>query len=304
MSRRDVDKSTGNPVEWIVPLLFSIVAGWLVWHLPAFTLDFFPPQGAGQQEQLSALFRRYDVAPDMPAVIGEYADIIDWAALILLPVLFWIGVKTVKRANMEFEEWRSIDKFAVFIGRVTMMLIVLLLGVMLYEVFVRYVLEKPTLWANELSLWLAGFVFMGSGLYAMQQRSHIRIFLLYDMCPRAIQRLFDTISVILILIFAFALIYGGYGEAMDKLWRWERFGTAFDPPIPATIKPFVLLVVALVAIQAVINLISDWNAEPVVHTAADDIDQDEIERLKAAVGVEGVGDVDVTRGGIQGKDVN
>jgi len=42
--------------------------------------------------------------------------------------------------------------------------------------------------------------------------------------------------------------------------------------------------VTLVAIQAILNLIKDWNLEPEVHTAADDIDQDEIERLKKAVG--------------------
>jgi hypothetical protein len=46
----------------------------------------------------------------------------------------------------------------------------------------------------------------------------------------------------------------------------------------------VLTVVTLVAIQAILNLIKDWNLEPEVHTAADDIDQDEIERLKKAVG--------------------
>ena len=295
--------SNGSLIEWVMPLLFVIAAGWLVWHLPAFTLDFYPPQGSGQFEQLAALYRRYDVAPNMPALFGDFADLIDFAALIALPIIFYFGVKTVRRAKMEFESWRPIDKVAVFIGRVTMMLIVLLMSVMLYEVFVRYVLEAPTLWANELSLWLAGFVFLGSGLYAMQQRSHIRIFLLYDICPRWLQRVFDTITVVLILIFAFALVYGGYGEALDKLWRWERFGTAFDPPIPATIKPWVLVIVVLVAIQSVINLISDWNAEPVIHTAADDIDEEELEALRKAVGSEGVGDMDVTRGSIQGKDV-
>jgi len=46
----------------------------------------------------------------------------------------------------------------------------------------------------------------------------------------------------------------------------------------------VLAVVTLVAIQAILNLIKDWNLEPEIHTAADDIDQDEIERLKKAVG--------------------
>jgi hypothetical protein len=40
----------------------------------------------------------------------------------------------------------------------------------------------------------------------------------------------------------------------------------------------------MVAIQAVINLVSDWNLEPVKHSAADDIDQDEIEALKRSVG--------------------
>ncbi|MEL6168615.1 MAG: TRAP transporter small permease [Pseudomonadota bacterium] len=292
--------SNGAIDEWIWPLACVFVAAWLVWHFPAFILEFYPPQGQSQFEQLAALYGRRDVTPDMAPLFGDFADLIDWAAIITLPILFIIGVTRVRRAGMEFENWRAIDKLAVFWGRMTMMLIVLLVSVMLYEVFVRYVLEAPTLWANELSLWIAGFVFLGAGLYAMQQRSHIRIFLLYDVCPRWLQRTFDTISVALIVLFAMALVFGGYGEALDKLWRWETFGTAFDPPIPATIKPTVLVIVSLVAIQSVINLISDWNAEPVIHTAADDIDEEELARLRAAVGDEGTGNLDVTRGAIQG----
>lgn len=91
-------------------------------------------------------------------------------------------------------------------------------------------------------------------------------------------------STFLISVFAFALIYGGWGEAKAKLLRWETFGTAFDPPIPATLKPLVLLVITLVALQAIANLIKDWNREPEVHTAADDIDEEEIERLRKQVG--------------------
>lgn len=292
---------SGTPIEWIVPLAFIFCAGWVVWHMPAFTLDFYPPTDESQFDKLSALFQRNDVTPGLGGLFGGFADIVDWLAALGVLIFGYLGVRTVQRAGMEFESWRAADRLAVFIGRVTMMLIVLLTSVMLYEVILRYVFEAPTLWANELSLWLAGFVFLCAGLYAMQQRSHIRIVLLYDAVPRWMQRIFDCISTLLIVLFAFFLIYGGYGEAFDKFYRWETFGTAFDPPIPATMKPMVLLVVGLVAIQAVINLISDWNKEE-VHYGGEDLDEEEIERIKAQVGNDGVGDLDVTGQHVQAKD--
>lgn len=285
-----MQEKSGSLVEWLVPLAFILCAGWLTWHLPAFTLSWFPPTDPSQHDKLSALFGRIDVTPGLTGLFGGYADMVDWIALLLLPIFGYLGVRTVRRAAMEFESWKPLDRLAVFVGRLTMMLIVLLCCVMIYEVVLRYVFEAPTLWANELSLWLAGFVFLCAGLYAMQQRSHIRIFLLYDMLPRGLQRTCDCISTLLIVTFAFFLVYGGYGEAFDKFYRWETFGTAFDPPIPATLKPMVLLVIVLVAFQAVVNLVSDWNAEPVIHSAADDIDPDEIDRLKASVGAD---DLDV-----------
>ena len=220
------------------------------------------------------------------ALAARYRQImmLDYLILVALPILGVLGVLGVKRAPMEIDEYPAIDRIAMFIGRVTMLLIAIVVCVMMYEVILRYVFERPTLWANEMSLWLAGFVFILAGFYAMQQRSHIRIYLLYDMFPRAMQRICDTVSTVLIVGFAFFLVYGGYGEAKAKMLRWETFGTAFDPPIPATLKPLVLIVVTLVAIQSVLNLIADWNKEPEIHSAADDIDQDELERLKKSVG--------------------
>ncbi len=53
----------------------------------------------------------------------------------------------------------------------------------------------------------------------MQQRSHIRIFLLCDILSRALQRVCDTISTIFIVIFAFFLCYGGYGKSFKKFYN-------------------------------------------------------------------------------------
>ena len=267
MAEETSGESHGGPVEWLAPIAFILPAGWVIWRVPGFILAL----GGGTD----SMHNRYPVA-----------GIVDWLALILLPILFVLGVRTVRRAKMEFDDMGLLGRVSIFIGRVTMMLVIVLVGVMTFEIFMRYVVVAPTVWATELSLWIAGFIFLFSGLYAMQQRSHIRIFLVYDMLPRGGQKVCDTISALLIVVFAIALIYGGYGEAYDKFLRWETFGTAFDPPIPATLKPLVLVIVTLVAAQAISNLIRDWNLAPEHHTAADEIDEEEIEKLKKIIGAD------------------
>ncbi|MBL4811800.1 MAG: TRAP transporter small permease [Rhodobacteraceae bacterium] len=185
---------------------------------------------------------------------------------------------------IEVQPTGPFDVFSVICGRVAMMATAAIVIVMSYEVVSRYVFERPTLWANELSLWIAGFVFLLAGLYAMQQRSHIRIYIIYDMFPRWMQKLADCISVFLIWVFAFALVWGGFNEAKAKFLRMETFGTAWDPPLPGTIKPAILLIICLVALQALSNLIADWNKAPEHHSPADDIDEDDIAKIRKTLG--------------------
>ena len=122
-----------------------------------------------------------------------------------------------------------------------------------------------------------------AGQYAMQQRSHIRIYIIYDLMPRWMQKTADVLSVLLIVGFTFALIWGGYADAEKRMLRMETFGTAWDPPIPGTVKPAILIIIMLVAIQAVSNLIADWNKQPEHHSPIDEIDETEIENIRRAV---------------------
>lgn len=278
---------TGKLWEWIIPFAFVLCSSWVIWHLPAYILTIWPHEIESKLQQVTALHERKELTPNLPGLFGGVADIIDWIALFLIPVFGFLGIRGVKIARMEYQDYASIDRFAIFIGRVTMMLIISMTSIMLYEVFLRYALEAPTLWANELTLWIGGFVFLCSGLYGMQQRSHIRIFLLYDVVPRWMQRTFDTIWTVFFVIFAAGLVFGSYKQVfIVKFYYWEMFGTAFDPPIPATIQPMVLIIITLVAVQAVLNLINDWNKVPEVHSSADEIDEDELEAIKKAVGSE------------------
>jgi TRAP-type C4-dicarboxylate transport system permease small subunit len=170
------------------------------------------------------------------------------------------------------------DVLSLITSRLAMIGIVFIVVVMFYEVIARYVFSAPTLWANELSLWIAAIVFLFSGQYAMQQRSHIRIYLLYDIMPRWVQKAADVVSVGLILAFTFVLLWGSYDDASARLLRMEGLGTAWNPPIPGTIKPAILAIIVLVSIQAVSNLIADWNEMPSKHT--EEPDAHEIESIR------------------------
>lgn len=182
--------------------------------------------------------------------------------------------------TIECEPRGFFDIVSLVASRIAMIFTTLIVLVMFYEVISRYLFSAPTLWANELSLWLASFVFLLAGQYAMQQRSHIRIYVLYDMMSRPFKKLSDVLTVSMICGFTFALVWGNFADAQRRFDRMETFGTAWDPPMPGTIKPAILIIIVLVAIQAVSNLISDWDKEPETHSPMDDIDQSEIENIK------------------------
>ncbi|MEO1329314.1 MAG: TRAP transporter small permease [Pseudomonadota bacterium] len=185
----------------------------------------------------------------------------------------WRGVIEIKHGGF-------FDLVSLVCSRIAMICVAFIVLVMFYEVIARYVFSEGTRWANELSKWIAGFVFLFSGLYAMQQRSHIRIYILYDMMPRWAKKSADVFSVFLLWVFAFCVIWGGYNEAVAKFLRGETYGTAWDPPIPATIKPAIIIIIIMVAIQALSNLIADWSKAEEHHSPLDDIDETEIENIR------------------------
>jgi len=205
-----------------------------------------------------------------------------WAMLIAVSSsLFFASVfLSDRKGDIEPEPDGFFDVVSLVCSRLAMIAIALIVIVMFYEVVSRYVFSRPTLWANELSLWIAAFVFLLAGQYAMQQRSHIRIYVIYDIMPRWMQKTADVISVALIVGFFFALVWGGYNDALRRMLRMETFGTAWDPPLPGTVKPAILILILLVTIQAVSNLIADWNKQPEHHKGIEDIDEVEIENIR------------------------
>ena len=91
-----------------------------------------------------------------------------------------------------------------------------------YEVFVRYALNAPTVWAFDMSVQMYGALFMMAGAYALSQDAHVRGDVIYRLMPIKAQA---TIDLVLYIIFfmpgVFALTYYGFGFAADS-WFYKE----------------------------------------------------------------------------------
>ena len=91
-----------------------------------------------------------------------------------------------------------------------------------YEVFVRYVLNAPTVWAFDMSVQMYGALFMMAGAYALSQDAHVRGDVVYRLLSTRKQAFIDLVLYIIFLLpGAAALIYYGYGFAADS-WFYKE----------------------------------------------------------------------------------
>src|SRR5690625_4772129 len=96
-------------------------------------------------------------------------------------------------------------------GKAFAWLILLMTFAVSYEVFVRYVLGRPTVWAFEVNYIAYGALFMMAGAYALSRNAHVRADFLYRLWPVRLQGLLEFL-LYFIFFFpgVFALVYAGW----------------------------------------------------------------------------------------------
>jgi TRAP-type mannitol/chloroaromatic compound transport system permease small subunit len=115
-----------------------------------------------------------------------------------------------------------IDSLSTWMGKTFAWCIVILTFSTCYEVFVRYVLGAPTVWAFDMSVQMYGSLFIMAGAYALSQDAHVRGDVIYRLFPKKVQATVDLVLYILFLApGALALLYYGYYFASDS-WFYKE----------------------------------------------------------------------------------
>ena len=131
-----------------------------------------------------------------------------------------------------------IDSLSAWTGKSFAWCIVILTFSTCYEVFVRYVLNAPTVWAFDMTVQMYGALFMMAGAYALSQNAHVRGDVLYRLWPRRVQA---SVDLLLYIIFlgpgTAALIFYGYGFAADS-WFYKEVSWMISPWLREVAEPF------------------------------------------------------------------
>jgi TRAP-type C4-dicarboxylate transport system permease small subunit len=91
-----------------------------------------------------------------------------------------------------------------------------------FEVFSRYVLGAPTIWAYDVSLFLFGYIAALGGALAQQNKAHINVDVLYLSVSARVRSLFNLFSYSLAIFFLYVVLImalGKFEEAVEFNYR-------------------------------------------------------------------------------------
>jgi TRAP-type mannitol/chloroaromatic compound transport system permease small subunit len=139
------------------------------------------------------------------------------------------------------ETWiRRIDTFSQSVGHAFSWCVLVLTASTCYEVFMRYVLNAPTVWAFDISYMMYGALFMMSGAYAMSRNSHVRGDFLYrKWSPRTQARLDLLLYFIFFFPAVFAMVFTG---ALYSFEATRILESSVNSPAGVPVWPLKLLI--------------------------------------------------------------
>ncbi len=116
----------------------------------------------------------------------------------------------------------AIESLNIWIGRAFGWCIVILTLSVSYEVFVRYVLNAPTVWAFDMMVQMYGALFLMAGPYALAQDGHVRADVVYRLIPVEWQARIDFFLYIIFFFPGMLALFWYGAEIANDSWRYKE----------------------------------------------------------------------------------
>lgn len=152
---------------------------------------------------------------------------------------------------------KGIDTFTTKQGEITSMLILPLLGVVIYEVIMRYGFNAPTTWGFEATAFLYGMHYMFGISYTDVKKGHVQVDIFSSLAPKKVQAALGALTtLVLFLPVMICMTVSASKFAISSVQGLERNSTSWAPVI-YPFKIIMALCFAMLLLQGISNLIKD-----------------------------------------------
>lgn len=152
---------------------------------------------------------------------------------------------------------KGIDWFTTKQGELTSMLIIPLLGVVIYEVLMRYGFNAPTVWGFEATAFLYGLHYMFGISYTDVKKAHVRVDIFTSMASERVQAFISALTtLVLFLPVMVFMTISSFKFAWTSVIGRELNSTSWAPPI-YPLKMIMAVCFLFLLLQGISNLIRD-----------------------------------------------
>lgn len=147
-----------------------------------------------------------------------------------------------------------------WVGWLSGLCILFIVGIITREVVGRGVFNSASVSADEAMTYIAGFVYVLGGGYAMLHRRHVTVDIVYAIVSPSTKRIFDLIAFVLFSAYCFTLIWYGGQMAWSSWAQGETSGTLWNPTL-WPVKIAIPLGALLLYLQGLSNLIQNFTTQ-------------------------------------------
>lgn len=151
------------------------------------------------------------------------------------------------------------ERFIDLTGKIVCWLLMVLMGLAVFEVVTRRFLGSPTIWTFELSGFLLAAVTILSLGYTQLHHGHVNIDFIYDRLSRRGKAIIDIITFFpFYLLYCLIFIYFGGLEAAKSWAIREAAPTAWNPiiyPVKALIPLGAIFLLLIGVVQLIRNIL-------------------------------------------------
>ncbi len=153
----------------------------------------------------------------------------------------------------------TIDQMTAAVGKLSAILLLLLLCNVFYDVVMRYLFNDVSIGMQELEWHLYASVFLLGISYTLSRNDHVRVDLIYSQLSAKRQAMVDIAGTLLFLIpFAVLIAWYGVGFVIDSYQLGEGSGDPGGLPQRWIIKSMIPLSFLLLVISGVGFMLRAW----------------------------------------------